>query len=364
VAGTHGKTTTTAMLALIAREAGLEPTFIVGGYVNQLGSNAAAGSGDLFIIEADEYDRTFLGLKPDIAVVTVLEWDHPDCYPTYQSMVTAYRQFVSSVPASGLVIGCGDEPGVRDLLAFVLSQPPPAAGVVTYGVQAGNDWRAVDTQSNSRGGYDFKLLRPGETIQANEASSNAEPLMNISLVVPGIHNVKNALAALVAADSLGVPVDRAAFALSLFDGVERRFQIKGTAGGVLVVDDYAHHPTEIRATLSAARARYPGRPIWVVFQPHTYSRTLALLDDFTNVFAQADHVILVDIYAAREVNDGAISSADVANYISHPDVRYIGSHEKAAAYLIAHLEPDAVLITLGAGDGYQVGEMVLRDGSD
>jgi UDP-N-acetylmuramate--alanine ligase len=338
VAGTHGKTTTTAMIALILRDANLSPTFIVGGDIPQLGTNASAGQGNVFVIEADEYDRTFLGLQPEIAVVTVVEWDHPDCYPTPDSFQEAFLQFVASVPPSGLVIGCGDEPGVQNLRE--------AASITTYGLEKGNDWHAFNLQPNAHGGHDFTVSSDLATFQA-------------SIALPGTHNVKNALAALVVADRLGVPIPQAIDTLINFTGVSRRFEIKGQAGEVLVVDDYAHHPTEIRATLAAARARYPQRTIWAVFQPHTYSRTRALLDDFAAAFSDAHHVVVVDIFPAREVNNGSISSRDIVERMEHPDSRHIGALTDAAGFLIGQLRPGDVLITLGAGDGYRVGETVI-----
>ena len=348
VAGTHGKTTTTAMIALIARDAGLEPTFIVGGDIRQLGTGAAAGAGDVFIIEADEYDRTFLGLSPEIAVITVVEWDHPDCYPTAQSMVEAFQQFVASVPATGLIVGCGDDPGVRDLIAHSRSNGQLSAPVVTYGQESDNEWRAVELHLNMGGGYDFSVMHPDG------------PVQKVSLAVPGVHNVQNALAALVVADRLSLPPEQTRATLAGFSGVARRFEVKGEVGGISVVDDYAHHPTEIKVTLTAARTRYRDRPIWAVFQPHTYSRTHALLDDFAAVFSDANHVIIVDVFAAREADEGLVNSQHLVARVDHPDVRYIGPLSEAVDALVAHLQPNAVLITLGAGDGYRVGEMVLE----
>jgi UDP-N-acetylmuramate--alanine ligase len=348
IAGTHGKTTTTAMIALILRDAGLAPTFIVGGDIPQLGTSAAAGLGDVFVIEADEYDHTFLGLRPEIAVVTVVEWDHPDCYPTPEAMVEAFRQFVQLVPPQGLVVACGDDPGVASVLA---TGGPDRVPLRRYGLNEDNDWRAVEAQLNAHGGYDFE-------VQVRRTSVGT-----VSLAVPGMHNVKNSLAALAVADWLDVPFDRAAATLAGFSGVGRRFEVKGEARGVLVIDDYAHHPTEIRATLAAARTRYPDRPMWVVFQPHTYSRTRALLDDFAAAFGDADHVIIVDIFPAREMDDGSVSSRDIMARMRHPDARVIGPLEETVSYLVGHLRPGDVLMTLGAGDGYRVGERVLEIGS-
>jgi UDP-N-acetylmuramate--alanine ligase len=333
------------MIALILRDAGLAPTFIVGGDIPQLGTNAAAGLGDVFVIEADEYDHTFLGLRPEIAVVTVVEWDHPDCYPTPEAMVEAFRQFVQLVPSQGLVIACGDDPGAASVLA---TGGPAKASLRRYGLNEDNDWRAVEVRPNAHGGYDFE-------VQVRRTSMGT-----VSLAVPGIHNVKNSLAALAVADRLDVPFDRAAATLAGFTGVGRRCEVKGEVRDILVIDDYAHHPTEIRATLAAARTRYPGRSIWAVFQPHTYSRTRALLDDFAAAFGDADHVVVVDIFPARETDDGSVNSRDIVARMKHPDAHMIGPLEEAVGYLAGRLRPGDVLITLGAGDGYRIGERILE----
>jgi UDP-N-acetylmuramate--alanine ligase len=355
VAGTHGKTTTTAMIALMLRDAGLDPTFIVGGDIPQLGTNAAAGKGDLFVIEADEYDHTFLGLRPEVAVVTVVEWDHPDCYPTPESMHEAFQQFVALVPPEGLVVACGDEPGVQELLRKVGRLEGWKAGrLITYGLNEGNDWRAFGLRPNTRSGYDFLVSASSPIYQ-----STNPPVYQVSTSVPGTHNVKNGLAALIVADRLGVPIAQAAATLANFTGVGRRFEIKGQVGGILIVDDYAHHPTEIRATLAAARTHYPDRPIWAVFQPHTYSRTRTLLDDFAAAFSDADHVVIVDIFPSREVDDGSVSSRDLVGRMTHPDARYIGALDDAADFLTGQLHPGDLLITLGAGDCYRVGDRVI-----
>jgi len=340
----------------VLMEGGIDPTVIVGGRLRGLaGSNARLGKGEFIVVEADEYDRMFLGLQPDVAVITVLEWDHPDCYPTPEAMVAAFQAFLGQVSPEGLVVACGDDAGVTDLLDRVRETGQLRSEVVTYGLGVTNDWQAIQVRLNSRGSYDFDVRRR----RYGEAADASDPWGTISLQVPGLHNVRNALAALVVADRLGVAPGAAAAALAGFVGVGRRFEIKGEVGGVTVVDDYAHHPTEIRATLAAARARFPGRSLWAVFQPHTYSRTLALLDQFAEAFVDADHVVVLDIFAAREVDNGVVSSQRLVERIRHPDVRHIGPLEDAASYLVGHLMPGAVLITLGAGDGYQVGEMVL-----
>lgn len=354
VAGCHGKTTITAMIALVLMEAGLDPTFIVGGILENLGTNAKAGQGEYFVVEADEYDRTFLGLKPNIAVVTNIEMDHPDCYPELDDMVEAFREFVRLVPEEGCVVGCGDEERVRRILG-ARERGSKGAGekgprVVTYGLGEGGDWQAVDVRSNELGGNDFVALHDGQAVDG------------FSLRIPGKHNVANALAALAVADHLGgIALARVGETLRGFQGVKRRFEAKGEAGGVTVVDDYAHHPTQIRTALATARERYPNRTVWAVFQPHTYSRTKALLDDFAKSFADADHVVVSDIYAAREFDDLGVSAADIVARMDHPDARYIADLDDVVAYLLPRLKPGDVLLTLGAGDGYRVGEIVLSE---
>ncbi|MBI1879136.1 MAG: UDP-N-acetylmuramate--L-alanine ligase [Chloroflexi bacterium] len=345
VAGTHGKTTTTAMIAFILQQAGQDPTYIVGGFIPQLDTSAAAGQGDAFVIEADEYDYMFLGLRPEVAVVTIVEWDHPDIYPTPQAFNHAFEDFVRLVPPHGLVIGCGDDPGARQVLEQA------SAKTMTYGLRPENDWQVVDIQPNQRGGHEFKIKR-------TNPFSPYQPL--VSLAVPGLHNVYNALAALIATQHCNAKLGQGVEIIGQFKGAGRRFEIKGEVNGVTIVDDYAHHPTEIRATLAAARTRFAGRSIWAAFQPHTFSRTLALLDDFAHAFNDADHVILVDIFASRESDQGLVKSADILVRMSHSDASYIGSLAEAADYLAEHLAPPAVLLTLGAGDSYLIGEKVLE----
>jgi UDP-N-acetylmuramate--alanine ligase len=346
VAGTHGKTTTTGMIAQILLEAGQDPTFIVGGVIGSLGTNARAGSGP-FVIEADEYDRTFLGLQPWAAVVTNVEHDHPDCYPTFEAMFGAFGEFVDLLPPNGVLVACRDNPPARELGA---QRANKGQLVVMYGLNDTAAWRAVDVQLNNAGGSDYVLLRHGQSAGL------------VRLRVPGLHNVVNSLAALAVADQLGVPFAQASKSLTEFRGVLRRFEIKGEAAGVTVVDDYGHHPTEIKATLAAARARFPGRGIWAVFQPHTYSRTKALIDDFAKAFTDADHVIVTDIYASRECNTLGISSADIVarmNDARRREVRHIPGLDQAAAHLLANVKPGDVVITLSAGDGNLVGEKLL-----
>lgn len=345
VAGTHGKTTTTAMIATILWEAGLDPTFIVGGTLVGAGINARAGGGPHFVIEADEYDRTFLGLAPRIAVVTNVEHDHPDCYPTFADFRAAFAEFVARIPPDGLLVACWDHPVAQEL-----GRERQARGgrVAFYGREKGAEWTARRVHANPSSGTDFYAVRSGRT------------LGEVRVRVPGEHNVLNALAALAVAEEVGVPFPTARAALSGFRGVGRRFEVKGEAEGVVVVDDYAHHPTEIRATLAAARQRFPGRPIWAVWQPHTYSRTKVLLEEFAGAFDGADHVVVLPIYAARESDTLGVSSADVVARMPHPDARVVGSREEAVALLGTEVRPGDVVLTLGAGDGDKVGEWLLE----
>lgn len=343
IAGAHGKTTTTAMVALVMSRANLSPTFIVGSFIPQLKTNAAAGNSDWFIIEADEYDHTFLSLKPELAIITNIERDHPDTYPTDESLYRAFVQFAELIPPHGALLACGDDAGVQ----HILPQLPTAE---TYGTGENNRWRAVNIAANKFGGFTFEPLRDGVPVAPK-----------IALRVPGIHNVKNALAALAVCIKAGIAPKTAAEILATFTGTARRFELKGEAGGITVIDDYAHNPTELRATLAAARARFGKRHIWAVFQPHTFSRTKLLRHKFSAAFGDADHVILLDIYPAREKDDGSISSADILTEMRHPDARYLpGTLSNAADFLLTHLSSGDILITLGAGDGYRVGEMVLE----
>ncbi|MEA3346348.1 MAG: UDP-N-acetylmuramate--L-alanine ligase [Chloroflexota bacterium] len=348
VAGTHGKTTTAAMITWILLQAGRDPSLIVGGEVMGLGANARAGQGEHFVVEADEYDNAFLGLTPRLAVVTHLELDHPDCFPDLEAMTAAFRAFLQKVEPQGAIIGCGDAPNVEALLRRMrggMTSPQ----VITYGLVGERDWVGRDGEANGQGGMDFV------------AWHGQDRLGRVRLSVPGTHNVRNALGALAAAQELGVSFDRAREALATFQGTKRRFEVKGRVGGVIVVDDYAHHPTQIRATLAAARERYGARELWAVFQPHTYSRTKALLDEFAASFEDADQVIVTDIYAAREFDDLGVSGADIVARMDHPDARYIADLDGVVAYLLPRLKPGDVLLTLGAGDGYKVGEGVLAE---
>lgn len=344
VAGTHGKTTTASMLAVVLERLGRSPSYIVGGVIADLGTNAGAGSGPHFVIEADEYDGMFLGLSPQVAVVTSIELDHPDCYPTLDAVRGAFGRFLERVTPGGTIVACGDGAEVRRLLS---ERGAGGARVVTYGLGAGNDYRVEAVQPTPGGGVSFRVMRRGV----------AWGTFNLS--VPGAHNALNATAALVTAELLGVDPGEAGAVLSDFRGALRRFEVKGECGGITVVDDYAHHPTEIRATLAAARGRYDGRRIWAVWEPHTFSRIEALLDGFSMCFGDADRVIVTDVYAARSRERATIRPETIVASIEHPNVHYVGGNEQVIAYLLDRLERGDVLLTLGAGDGYRIGEGVL-----
>jgi len=344
VAGTHGKTTTAAWIAFVLEKMGLDPTFIVGGILQDLGTNARRGRGDLMVIEADEYDYMFLGLRPKIEVVTVIEMDHPDCYQNVDTMQDAFRRFALLLPKGGTLVGCADQPRVRQLM--VESGLPASVNRVTFGLERG-DWQAEDVRPNDLGGSDFRVMTQGRTAR------------ECRIAIPGTQNVSNCLAVLAVVQSVGLDMEQVLPCLPHFHGVKRRFEVKGDAGGVTVVDDYAHHPTQVRATLAAARQRFGTRRIWAFFQPHTYSRTRALLGELAASFDAADHVLVAEIYAAREKDTLGVSGRDIVGQMVHRDARFVSSLEEATVLLCEELRPGDVLVTLGAGDGYLVGERVL-----
>jgi UDP-N-acetylmuramate--alanine ligase len=347
VAGTHGKTTTTSMIAWMLSAMGQDPSFIVGGVLANLGVNARAGKGDTFVIEADEYDRMFLGLKPTIEVVTNIEYDHPDCYPTPANFQAAFVEFMYRLPADGTLVACAGDPGARDLMdkAKKLGKV-----VIPYGLrpttEAGQPVNVYASilAPNEKGGFTFSA-----SVLGNAAT--------VELQVPGKHNVGNALAALTVAQLLDLPLADAARALDQFTGTRRRFEVRGEVNGIVVVDDYAHHPTEIRSTLAAARTRYPSRRIWAIWQPHTYSRTQALFNEFANAFADADEVIVTEIYAAREPKQ-AFSSKQVVEAMPRP-AHFIAGLSEVSNYLITNLRPGDALLVLSAGDADQISTDVL-----
>lgn len=342
VAGTHGKTTTTSMLAFMLTHLGKDPSYIVGGVVRDLGSNAHAGHGNQFVIEADEYDRMFHGIHADVAVVTFLEHDHPDCFPTPEDYREAFEQFVGLMRPGGALFVCGDHAATFEL-AFAVPQNVHA---FTYALHAPAHYRIGDATPNPTGGFSGAVLYKGSQIA------------RLDLRVPGEHNLTNALAALAAAHFLGLDPTQAAAALNTYSGSGRRFELIGVAGGITVIDDYAHHPTEIRATLAAARARFPQRRIWAVWQPHTYTRTLVLMDQFRAAFADADRVLVTEIYAAREQTE-PFSAAQVVEDMPHPAAVFVPTFDQAVHRLLQELRSGDVLLVLSAGDADQISARVF-----
>ncbi|MCC6312469.1 MAG: UDP-N-acetylmuramate--L-alanine ligase, partial [Thermomicrobiales bacterium] len=324
VAGSHGKSTTSGMLAAALLALNAEPSYAIGAVLAATGTNAAPGAGRFFVVEADEYDRSFLHLAPRLAIVTNIDYDHPDIFPDRAAYEAAFASFVAGIHPDGALVLAADDPGCQRLLAREDLRLP--ARLITFGEAAGADWTLA------RGSDNWVITAPdGQVI----------PLV---LAAPGRHNARNATAALAALDALGFARDRAVAALMAFAGIGRRFEGKGEAAGVVVIDDYAHHPTEIRATLAAARERFPRRRLWAVFQPHTYSRLKALLPEFGAAFADADRVGILDVYAARERDTLGVGSDDLRALVSGSlDLR---DPAEAAKRLAALVESGDVVLTL------------------
>ena len=334
VAGTHGKTTTTSMVATVLGHAGVDPTTVVGGVVEALGSNAKIGGSEWFVTEADESDRSFLMLNPTIAVVTNIDKEHMESYKGMDDVVQCFTDFVNKVPFYGASILCLDDPNVQLIIPNIKRRR------VTYGMTAQADVSASNLRYNDRFGVEFTVTRRGEV------------LGDIEMPVPGKHNVYNALAATAVALELDVEFAEIAEAFKSFRNANRRFQFKGEANGVAVVDDYGHHPTEILATLEAAKRGSAGRRTVVIFQPHRYSRTKELMEEFALCFNNADVLYILDIYAASESPIEGISAETLTENIKkygHRNARYIGDIETAADKVCAELEPGDLVITLGAG---------------
>ena len=342
IAGSHGKTTTTSLVATVLREAGLDPTVVIGGKLNVLGTNAARGQGDLLVAEADESDGSFLHLTPVIAVVTNIDAEHLDHYGTHDAVKDAFVAFANRVPFYGLVVACLDHPHVQDLLPRIEKR------TATYGLSAQADYRARNPSVEGLTTR-FDLVRRGEE------------LGEVRVRMPGIHNVLNTLAVIAVADELAVPLEVQKRALAGFAGVQRRYTIVGEHDGDTIVDDYGHHPAEIQATLEAAMRAY-GRRVVVAFQPHRYSRTHHCFDELTRAFNRADVLLLADVYAAGEPPIEGATSDQLAAAIrahGHRDVTHVGPRERVVDALLARVKPGDVVITLGAGDVTRVGPELL-----
>ena len=340
VSGTHGKTTTSAMIATVLEDAGLDPTIIIGGILQNIASNAKDGKGDVVVVEADEYDRTFHELRPEIAVITNIEADHLEYYGSFENIVEAFRIFTENVRPGGAIIGCVDDPAVAALLDRRGRGQDPK--IIRYGLGPGADLAARNLKFHDRGSS-FEVAGVGF----------------FKLFVPGEHNVRNALAAIAVARQLGVSPEAIAAGIAKFLGVDRRFQILGDYNGALVVDDYAHHPTEIRATLDAARSGYPQRRIVALFQPHLFSRTRDFAQEFGDSLRGADLALVAPIYAAREKPIEGISSRMIADAGS--GIEFLDrSHIEIVNELRRRLQPNDVFIAMGAGDVHEIAEALVR----
>ncbi len=344
VAGSHGKTTVTSMIALVLDKGGLDPTVVLGGRLGVLGSGARLGKGDYMVAEADESDRSFLKLSPTVAVVTNIDREHLETYDDLADIKEAFLGFVNKVPFYGAAVLCLDDPPLRDVL------PRVERRVVSYGL-------------TPRASVSARGLEVGPTSSTYTATLAGEDLGRVTVSVPGTHNVANSLAAVAVGLDLEVPFPAIQAGLGSFSGVDRRFQERGEAGGVLVIDDYGHHPTEIHVTLETLRRRAGDQRTLVLFQPHRFTRTQALWDDFCGAFHQADRLLITDVYAASEEPIPGIDARTLASAITrsgHGDAVYAGDLEAATERLAQEAKEGDVVLTLGAGNVWTAGEELLR----
>lgn len=344
VSGTHGKTTTTSMVTMIMLEAGMDPTVHIGGELNAIGGNTKIGGNKYFIAEACEYVESFLKFFPFMGIILNIEADHLDYFKGLDHIKESFLKFARLIPNEGFLIACADDSNVKDLLDKL------DCNIITYGINSADAlWQARDISFDENGLGSYTLFKSNEEIG------------RINLGVPGTHNVSNSLAAAAACFTVGCSIDSVKNGLQKFSGTHRRFELKGFSNDIKVIDDYAHHPSEIVATLNAAK-NVPHKKLWCIFQPHTYTRTKALLNDFSNSFNDADYVIVSDIYAAREPDNGEINSLILSEKINKvsPKAKYIKDFEDIANYLHQKASPGDLIITMGAGDIYKVGEIFLK----
>ena len=346
IAGAHGKTTTTSMVANVLASGGLDPTMVIGGKVNALGSHARLGRGELLVAEADESDGSFLRLSPTIVAVTNLDREHLDHYGSMEKIYDSFLEFINKIPFYGLAVLCSDDERLHSLFPRIVKR------YHTYGL---NERPGVVPDFKAT---DIVLKQWGAEFRAHFRGKNLGPFR---LAVPGIHNVSNALAAIAIGVELDVPIDLIRKGLAAFTGVERRFHLRGEANGIMVVDDYGHHPTEVKATLAAAKQGWDRRLV-VLFQPHRYSRTRDLITEFTHAFDQADLLFMTDIYAAGEAPIPGVSGAVLADSIKaagHPGVTFVEKKETLPDQVLPHLQPGDLVVTLGAGDIWKAGTGLL-----
>ncbi|ABR46390.1 UDP-N-acetylmuramate--alanine ligase [Alkaliphilus metalliredigens QYMF] len=343
VAGSHGKTTTTSLISLLMEYSNLDPTILVGGELDEIGGNIKIGQSQHFITEACEYVESFLKFYPFIGIILNIDEDHLDYFKDIEHIKSAFKKFAQRIPKEGFLIASYDDAHVREISRDL------DCHVITYGIKTKSQFMAHNIEFSFEGLPSFDVSFEGKTIGS------------FSLNIPGLHNVYNSLAAIATTYVLGVDPVAISKHITRFKGIHRRFDLLGEVKGAKVIDDYAHHPVEIRATLEAAK-KYPHKKIWCVFQPHTYSRTQALLKDFAKSFYLADHVIITDIYAAREKDEGIVNSQGLVNLIvqEHP-AQYIGGFEEISRYLYDHIEAGDIVLTMGAGDVYLIAQMLLAE---
>jgi UDP-N-acetylmuramate--alanine ligase len=345
IAGTHGKTTTTSMTSLVLMEGGLDPTVIVGGKLSGLGgTNARLGRGEFIVVEADEFDRSFLSISPTIAVLTTLETDHLDCYRDLEDIKSAFVQFANKVPFYGFVVLCLDEPALLDIMPNLSKKK-----IITYGLNPQADVQAVDIRHKNNT-TTYTLIRADKELGA------------ITLQVPGKHNVQNSLGAIAVGLELGVPFEKIKAGIEKFTGVYRRWEKKGELNGISVYDDYAHHPTECRATLSGVKAGWRRRVV-CVFQPHLYSRTRDFYEEFGKSFLLSDVLVVTDVYPAREEPIQGITGeliVNAAKQFGHKDAHYVSDKKEIPSFLRTIVKDGDIVITMGAGDIWKYGEEFLK----
>jgi len=348
IAGMHGKTTTTSMVAAVLAAGGLDPTVVVGGRVDSMGSNARLGTSQYLVAEADESDRSFLKLSPILSVVTNIDREHMDCYADMADVERTFVEFMDRVPFYGMVVCCNDNEALRAILPRVQRR------VVTYGRTAGSDFRVREVNGE---------VQQGTITSRFSVEFGGRDLGVFEVHVPGAHNVLNATAAIAVGIGLDLDAEKIRQGLKQFRGVDRRFQLKGEAGGVRVIDDYGHHPTEIRATLEAARQSNPNGKIHVIFQPHRYTRTYLLMDEFAEAFREADSVLVLDIYAASEQPIAGVTGLSLAQKIHCADGRpaeFAASFAAAMETVVATAKAGDMILTLGAGNVSQLGPQIVE----
>jgi len=343
VAGAHGKTSTTSILASLLAEGGLDPTVVIGGKLKQINTNAVLGQGDFIVAEADESDGSFLKFTPTIAVVTNIDLEHLDFYRDLETIKSVFLDFIDRVPFYGLAVLCLDNEHIQEII------PRLKKRYITYGLSAQADIQAVDIK------YEAVRSRFSVYCQGQLAGT-------VTLNLPGLHNIYNALASIVVGMELEIPFEKISSALENLEGVQRRLEIKGDAAGIKIIDDYGHHPTEIKTTLDAIRKSWPGRRLIVVFQPHRYTRTSALFDDFTRSFYQSDMLILLPVYPAGEKLIEGVDHNHLAEGVrhhGHKDVACFDDQHDAVSYLKVHAKAGDIILTLGAGNVWQAGQALL-----